>query len=172
MVAFLYQWEMVLIFPLQTVRAIELCSGKHLDQGCQESPCPFQVHVPGLMCWALYTVAILLCMKAGVDFAVLKGLRSTAHLLNQEKTQCSISVPSSPETRDCSVLQASFVHHSNFLVIFSLEFPAYCNSCVTGGMTWPWGLLWPLLLTLHFCSLPLGRELHWLQLLSSFLFSF
>lgn len=64
---------------------MELCSGKHLDQDCQQCPCPFEVHVPGLMGWALYTVVILLRMKAGVDFAVLKGLRSTAHLLNQEK---------------------------------------------------------------------------------------
>lgn len=60
-------------------------SNKHLDQGCQQSPFPFQVHVPGLMGWALYTVIILLCMKAGVDFAVLKGLRSIDHLLDQEK---------------------------------------------------------------------------------------
>lgn len=52
----------------------------------------------------------------------------------------------------CSVLQVSFVHHSNFLMIFSLDFPVYCNSWATGGMNWPWGLLCPLLLTLHFCS--------------------
>lgn len=121
---------MSLIFSLQTVKTIEHCNDNHSDQGWQQHPSPFQVHVPGLMGWALYTVIILSCMKAGVDFAVLKGLRSTAHLLNHKKTQCSISDPSSPETWDCSILQASFVHHSNFLMIFSLEFPAYCNSCV------------------------------------------
>lgn len=36
-------------------------------------------------------------------------------------------------------------------MIFSLDFPAYCNSWVTGGTNWPWGLVWPLL-TLHLCS--------------------
>lgn len=85
MVAFLYQQEMALIFSLQTVKTIEHCSDKHSDQGCQQHPSPSQVHVPGLMGWALYTVIILSCMKAGVDFAALKGLRCTAHLLNHEK---------------------------------------------------------------------------------------
>lgn len=108
-----------------------------MDYGCQQSPCPFLIRVPGLAGLASYAIVILLCMKADVDFAVLKSLSSTAHLLKQEKCNVMSQPPSSFETWHCSVLQASFVHHSNFLMTFSLEFPAYCNSWVTGGMNWP-----------------------------------
>lgn len=134
-----------------------------------QSPCPLQISIPG----SDQNHHPLIC-KNRCGFCSAKEFElhsSSLKAEKKEKEKYNVSAPQQLWGEALQYFTSIFLHHCNFLMIFSLQFPVYCNSWVTRGVSWPWGLLWPLLLTLHFCSLPLGRELHWLQLLFSFLFS-